>query len=484
MKKFRILSIILCLTLALQGVIFVNAEEVPGETTQTEAPYQNIGADAAVLNGCSGIHAQLPLCGSSKLLKTAGAAILYEVNSDTLMYTWNADHAMYPASLVKIMTALIAIEEGSLTDTVTVTQSAISALPANSSTLDLKPGETLTLEQLLYCLLVGSSNDAAVVIAEHIAGSQQAFLDKMNRRAQDLGCTGTNFVNPHGLHDDTQVTTARDMVMILREAVKSEAFMTFFSETVYTLPATSASEARSMRTTNYMMSKDETELYYDARVTGGRTGVTNDRERVLAVTAESGSLCYIGIVLGAVPTFADDGYTALRFGSYEEMGDLLELGFDGFSVTQVLSAEQILQQYHVTNGENAVVAGPSLSVSTVLPAGLTMADLSYRYESNIPALTAPVVQGQHITSLQVWYGGICVAQSPIVAKNSSALYIPPQPTEDDSQSGGLTAALTVVLCLVGGAAVIAAAVYFVRAGRSAAVRSQHRRRQRNRRRSR
>jgi len=231
---------------------------------------------------------------------------------------------MYPASLVKIMTALLAIEKGSLTDEITVTENALEALPANSSTTDLQAGEIVTLEQLLYCLMVGSSNDAAVAIAEHIGGSQQEFLATMNQRAKELGCTGTNFVNPHGLHDDAQVTTARDMTRILAAAAKNEQFMAFFSATEYTMSATNLSEARELDSTNYLMLTGKP-LYYDSRVTGGRTGITTDRERCLAVTADQNGLSYIAVVLGAVPTFEEDGYSVRRHGTMRKQSSCLSL---------------------------------------------------------------------------------------------------------------------------------------------------------------
>lgn len=445
------------------------------QNTDTVAT-NSIMQDVSVTNGCHSLDAQMPLCGSGRTLETAGAAVLYEINSETLMYAWNPDVSMYPASLVKIMTALLAIENGVLTDEITVTANALSALPANASTTDLQAGETITLEELLYCLMVGSSNDASVVIAEYIAGSQQGFVARMNQRAAELGCTGTNFTNSHGLHDDAQVTTARDMAKILTEAARNEQFMAFFGPTQHTVPATNLSQERSVSSTNYMM-MPEKGVYYDSRVTGGRTGITNDRERCLAVTAESNGLRYVSIVLGAVPTFEDDNYTVKRFGNYEETKQLLNMGFDGYSVTQILSNEQAMTQYPVTNGSNHVAAAPADMVSVVLPSSITLQDLSVRYQNVLTNLTAPIKAGDTLTAVQVWYGNICVAESPIIAMNKSDVRIATA-QNNDNETDGYTVFMTVLMIIVA----LAGALYIVQFICKRVVRGQHRRRRENRRR--
>ncbi len=459
------------------------SQETTGEQTQPGA-YDDTSGDSSVANGCHSLNGQMPLWGNGKLLETAGAAMLYEVNSDTILYGWNPDEQMHPASLVKIMTLLIAVEQGDLSEKITVTANALAAMPPKS-TLNFKVGEVWTLEEYLYCLMVGNYSDAAVVIAEHIAGSQKGFLNMMNKRAEEIGCTGTYFANPTGFHDASQVTTARDMVKILREAIKNEKFFPFFSETIYRLPANDLSESRYMETTNYMMTLDVTPEYYDSRVTGGRTGVTEDRRRCLIVTAESKGLHYIAIVLGAVSIIDQEEATITRFGSYEEVKELLKMGFDGYKVTQVLNDDQTITQYAVSNGENSVTVGPSNTCYTVLPEGITSQDLSFRYEQTLPSLNAPVEAGQYITSVQVWYGNVCVAQSPIITRNSSRLNTEGQDNDTFLQTGGgVGAALWVIGILAAGIVVFAGGLYVIRFLRTASIRAQHRRRRRNRRRSR
>ena len=489
MKKSRLICLLLCFLVLMQPLAaYATATDNTDEPTLPNSGgtviggnYQETSGDASVVNGCHSINAQMPLWGNNKMLEAAGAAMLYEVNSETMMYAWNPDATMHPASLVKIMTALVALENGDLNSVATVSVNAMAALPPDSDTLKLQIGEQFTLDQLLYAMMTGSANDAAVVIAEHIAGSQMGFATMMNKRAKELGCTGTFFVNAHGMHEAAQVTTARDMVKIVLAAIENEDFVRYFSALEYTLPATEYHAARSLTSTNFLMSKSVTEEYYDARVTGGRTGVTDARERCLIATAQSGGLKYVAIVLGAIPSVNSEGIT--RFGSYEEVGQMFDMGFKGYRITQILGTDDIIAQYPVLNGENYVVTGPSKSVSVVLPTNLTVKDLSFRYQDNFASLTAPVNKGEQLTMVQVWYNNVCIGQSPIVTKNGSAVasgYKEVEYTTEDSVLGDILTAVGIICVGILGAIVI---LYVYQVVRRMLRQAQHKRRRRARRRS-
>lgn len=483
MKFLKVFSVVLCVLLLFSAVpvYATQVNESTNPTEQTDPVYQGGMGDSSVNSGCHSINALSPLWGSSKLLETAGAAMLYEVESETMVYAWNPDVEIYPAALVKIMTCLLALENGNLSDEIVVTSTAMATLPKD--TYKLVVGERWTLEQLLYCLMVGGWNDAAAVIAEYVSGSQVAFVAMMNRRAKEIGCTNTNFTNANGFHDSKQVSTTRDLVKILNEALKNELFFQFFSETTFTLPKTEYAPARILDTTNYMMSLKVTAEYYDNRVTGGRTGLTDARERCLIVTAKSKGLHYIAIVMCAKETVDEKG-DIVRFGNYEEVKELLKLGFDGFEVFQVLGEDQILTQYPVLNGQNHVGVGPSETCYTVLPSGTLTTALSYRYDNNSIALTAPVNAGMPINNVQVWYGNVCVAQSPVVTKNSSAVnVIDDQSVMIEENNEGILIALRVVAILATIALIVALGIYLVRFMRNASRHAQHRRRRRSRRRS-
>lgn len=164
---------------------------------------------------------------------TSEAGALFDVTDDSVLYSKNAFERLYPASITKVMTALIAMKYGNLKDKVTVTDDAVITEPG-ASLCGIKPGDTLTMEQLLYGLLLPSGNDAAAAIAVHMSGSVEAFAARMNEEAKKLGATGTHFVNPHGLHDDNHYTTAYDLYLIFNEALKYPEFKTVTAQTSYT----------------------------------------------------------------------------------------------------------------------------------------------------------------------------------------------------------------------------------------------------------
>ena len=193
----------------------------------TSAAAYDISEDDSVNMGSHTIDSQLPVLGSEQLISNARSVLLYETGTDTLMYSWNADERLPPASLVKILTALIAIERGDLTSQVVVREDVLNSVSKNAVKTGLLAGEILTLEDLLYCMMVNSGNDAAAVIADHVAGSQEAFVAIMNEYAQELGCTSTNFTDVHGIDDVNQYSTARDLGRILAAAVKNEVFAEF-----------------------------------------------------------------------------------------------------------------------------------------------------------------------------------------------------------------------------------------------------------------
>ena len=171
---------------------------------------------------------------------TSEAAGLFDITDGQGMYSKNAFERLYPASITKVMTALIAIKYGDLTDTVTVTEDAVIT-EAGATLAGIHPGDQLTMEQLLYGLMLPSGNDAGAAIAVHMAGSIDAFAELMNREAQKLGATGTHFMNPHGLTNADHYTTAYDLYLIFNEALKQPEFRKVTGTTSYTADYTDGS---------------------------------------------------------------------------------------------------------------------------------------------------------------------------------------------------------------------------------------------------
>lgn len=418
--------------------------------------------DQSVVSGCHSVDAAHPLSDGDRIAKTAKAVIVFERNSETMIYAWNPDQRIYPSSMVKLMTALIAIEKGNLEDKVIVTKRALSYVAIGSVSAGLVAGEELTLRDLLYCMMAASANDASTVIAEHIAGSQEAFVAMMNQRAAELGCRDTNFTNAHGLHDENSYTTARDICRITDYALDNETFKTLFCAKSHIIPATNKSEERTVYTSNYMMSTDVNKKYFDQRVTGGKTGSTNEGGRCLVATSEGGGMELLTIVMGAQPTYEEDGLALAAFGSFEETAALLDYALGNFEYRQIFYTGQVISQYPVSGGENNVVVQPSQDAATVLPKDIDESQLSWIYGNSVGTLTAPIEQGQAISVLQVWYGSKCLAQTELTAINAVDVWIEPiQPARQGSQEADFPWAVIGIVLLILAALAIAVVLGFV-----------------------
>ena len=472
MKISKTICLMLCIVTVFCGVTGVCAAEY----------------DVSVSAGCHSVDASVAIGGSEKMVDTAKAVVLYERSTGTLVYSYQPDEKIYPSSMVKLMTAIVALEEGNLTDVVTVTRSALDSVAIGSVSAGLSRGEEISLYDLLMCMMVASANDASAVIAEHIAGSQEAFVALMNDKAAELGCTGTHFSNVHGLDHEENYTTARDILRILETGLNIPDFKAMFETASYTVPATNKSEERLLHTTNHMMSTESIKKYLDERVTGGKTGATDKAGRCLAVTATIGDMELIGIVMGAKATYSSDGSYLTRFGSFEEMAEILDYAQDHFERRQLFYENQVISQYPVANGSNNVVTMPVSAGYCVLPKSIQPEQLRWEYAVDVDHLTAPVAQGEKITSMEVWYGDICLARTDLVAMNAVSVFVPYSEPKDDTDAKNEQAHGEILAMILGVILVIAVLViagfFMRRVIQTMIIKARIRRRRRERRRNR
>ena len=229
----------------------------------------------------------------------AEAGALFNVTDRSVVYSKNAFERLYPASTTKVMTAIIALEEGNLSDQVTVTEDAVIT-EAGASLCGIKPGDVITMQDLLYGLMMPSGNDAANAIAVHMYGSIDAFADRMNVRARELGATGTHFMNPSGLTDENHYTTAYDLYLMFNEAMKLPLFREIIAEDSYTANyQNGAGEAVSKTwTVGNWYQKGERETPAGVSVIGGKTGTTQAAGYCLIMASnDSQDKEYISVVL-------------------------------------------------------------------------------------------------------------------------------------------------------------------------------------------
>ena len=225
------------------------------------------------------------------------AAICMDGNTGAVLYGKNIEKQEYPASITKIMTVLLALENGNLDDTVTFSENAVYSIEYGSAHLGLTEGEELTLEQCLYGIMLASANEISNAVAEHIGGSVEKFADMMNQKAEELGCVNTHFVNPNGLHDDNHYTCAYDMALITQAAMKYDKFREIIHTQEYCYPETNLVKEKRYFANHHGMLMDESRAY-DGFI-GGKTGYTDEAWNTLVSTAERDGMLLISVVLHA-----------------------------------------------------------------------------------------------------------------------------------------------------------------------------------------
>ena len=503
MKKIRVFSLLLCLILTLQCAVAPvwatqteNTTEETTETTTASEPTgpayvipENVTGDASITNGCATINGQQALVTDSGLARTAKAAFLYDMATDTVIYAKNPDAKLYPASLTKVMTALVALERANLDDMVTVSVTAVADMDPEATLANLVPGEEMSMLNLLYCLMVESANDAGAVIAEHVAGSQEAFAELMNQKAAQIGCASTHFSNPHGLHDEDHYTTARDMAKILMAALEYSAFKDIYSTSRYVVPETNLRGERILNSTNYLIAPEIIDFYYEPLITGGKTGYTSAAGRCLASTAEreDSDLKLICIILGAEEIINEEGAIEY-YGNFEETVDVVKHGLNNFTTAELYYRGQVVGQFDVAGGENSVVGEPSDSRKVVVRNDFKENDITFRADPLDGGLNAPVAVGDKVGILRVWYQNICIAQTDILSLSASkkdtmnSIFDGGVITDDESDklTSSFQTGVKIFIGLVAAVVVlsIGVAVY------NAVIEHKRRKRRRNRRRSR
>lgn len=298
-------------------------------------------------------------------LNSAQSALIGDLSSGRILYNVDAYSRRYPASLTKIMTLLLAVEAveqgtASLEDKVTAGSDSQSGLTECSSSSGICIGETMSMKDLLYCAALASANEACNIIAGHVAGSISAFVEKMNARAAGLGCSGTHFVNTHGMHDSEHYTTAHDMFLIAREGMRHALFAQLVGTREYTTSATNVSSPRTLRNSNALINSDSpySDKYFYTGAVGIKTGYTSDAGYCLASAVQRESVSVITVVLGA------DGGS----GSYDSFADtvtLLDWFFENYSY------HSIVEKGFAAASQPLSVKGKSGSVTLVCAQGIS-----------------------------------------------------------------------------------------------------------------
>ena len=325
----------------------------------------------------------------------AETAILMDAASGEILFDKNADQKMFPASITKLMTILLALEHGELTDEITFSHNAIYSIEPGSAHIAIQEGETLTLEQVLRAIILRSANEASNGVAEYVDGSIEAFAKHMTERAKELGCKNTNFLNANGLHNENHYTTAHDMALIAKELLKHEEYRSMMSETYYEIqPTNKQTEVRYLHGQHQML--NENSLYYYKDAIGGKTGFTYEALNTLVTYAERDGMELIAVVMKC------NGAE-----HYTDTASLFDYGFTHYESVKILSAADHTATVKVmeTYNEKAVERGtitvaPAEDVYHTLPKGTDISDITV--EKDLPeSIEAPVKAGQTVGTLNI-----------------------------------------------------------------------------------
>ena len=353
----------------------------------------------------------------------AKAALLVDLDSGTVLYEQNAHEELPPASLTKVMTALLVLEavdrgELRLDQVITASASALVGLPSDGSNADpaIVAGEQMTVEDLLYCMLVISANETCNILGETISGSISAFVDAMNQRAQELGCKNTHFANTNGLTDPLHYSSAYDIWLITREAMQHEQFRYICSATWKNIqPTNKCGHVRVLHTTNSLLDGWRYAGYQYAYATGIKTGTTDAAGHCLLASASKGSRNLISVVLGAQLMPDDRGGTDIM--SFRETVRLFDWGFENFTSKVVLSEEDLIQEVPVALSKetNYVVVHPAYSATAVLPNDVEPEQLTRSITLYADTVNAPVMIGDELGSITLSYNGVDYVTVPLLA---------------------------------------------------------------------
>ena len=345
-------------------------------------------------------------------LHSAKAVVLADMDSGRLLYEMNKDEQRSPASLTKIMTVMLAVEalergEVSLDEMVTAQADCLAGLNTDSSTSGIQPGEIISYQDLLYCAMVHSANEACNILAHRVSGSVPAFVELMNRRAAELGCTSTHFSDPNGLSNENHYTTAYEMYLITREALEHPLFAEICNTRGYDMAATNLSQARSFANSNALITADSEygSSYVYPAAAGVKTGFTQLAGNCLVSTAEKDGVRLLAVVMGC------DGWLNAGIDEYENFTDTIRLynwAFSNFSYRQAVSSLSTVTRVEVENAvETDAYASlrPQNDVTLLLPKDLNLESVELSPTIYTEKLVAPIEAGTVLGRAEILIDG-------------------------------------------------------------------------------
>lgn len=253
------------------------------------------------------------------------SAIVMDMNTGAIVYGKGIDEPCYPASITKVLTALVAIENSSLTDPVTITQESVDCLRSGYAHIAMKPGEVITMEDALHALLLASANEVAYAIGETVGGTHENFIKMMNDKARELGCKNSNFVNTNGIFEEDHYTSVRDMALIARAAFAHQELLDVCQTLQYTIPPTNLEEEQRVFQQKHKMLLQG--KYHDDRCIAGKTGYTEKAHNTLITVAEEENESYVCVIMKS------------RRDTFADTKKIIDYAFDNFKMVNISENE-------------------------------------------------------------------------------------------------------------------------------------------------
>lgn len=396
--KHKIFSLILAATLLFTAAFPAYATET--EKTETETTESTTTNTEGTSTDST----------SSELTLTAESAILMDATTGKILYEKNSRTKQYPASITKLMTLLLALEHGSLEDEITFSHDAVFSIEPGSAHIAIQEGEILTLEQVLYGIMLRSANECANAAAEYVDGSMEKFAEHMTARAKELGCENTNFVNANGLFDENHYTTAYDMALIAQELLKNETYRSMMSNTYYLIPPTNKQpEERPLHGQHQML--NENSLYYYEPAEGGKTGYTVEAQNTLVTYAKQGDTELIAVVLKC------NGAQ-----HYVDTKTLFEYGFANYQTVKAFSAADLTQNVAITETYkdktttlDTIAVAPASDVYVTIPKNSTIENITKAVDCPESA-SVPVAVGDKLGIVVLSLNGEALATVDLTAQ--------------------------------------------------------------------
>lgn len=397
--KHKIFSLILAATLLISAAFPAYATEAERTETETTESTETTHSDST-----SGDSA------SADLTLTAESAILMDATTGKILYEKNSRSKQYPASITKLMTILLALEHGDLNDEITFSHDAVYSIEPGSAHIAIQEGETLTLEQVLYGIILRSANECANAAGEYVDGSLEKFAEHMTAKAKELGCENTNFVNANGLFNENHYTTAYDMALIAQELLKNETYRSIMSNTYYVIPPTNKQpEERPLHGQHQMLNPNS--LYYYEYAEGGKTGYTVEAQNTLVTYAKQDDTELIAVVLKC------NGAQ-----HYVDTKTLFDYGFANYKTVKAFSAADLAQNVAVTETYknetttlDTISAAPASDVYVTLPKDANMENITTAVDCPETA-SVPIAVGDKLGTVVLSMGGEALATVDLTAQ--------------------------------------------------------------------